>query len=69
MPLDDCKLLFTNEIFDVEMPGTQLNEKDLEGDQMASPVKRKPFNMVFKNLLHLVARSKRCLKFKKEYAI
>jgi hypothetical protein len=29
MPLDDCKLLFTNEIFDVEMPGTQLNEKDL----------------------------------------
>lgn len=41
MPLDDCKLLFVNEIFDVEMPGTQLNEYDTPVEQSASPVKRK----------------------------
>ena len=40
MPLDDCKLLFTSEIFDIELPGTQLNEKDADGIQTASPVKR-----------------------------
>ncbi|XP_056018667.1 E3 ubiquitin-protein ligase UHRF1-like isoform X2 [Ostrea edulis] len=40
MPLDDCKLLFVNEIFDVEKPGTQINEFDETFDPSASPVKR-----------------------------
>lgn len=41
MPLDDCKLLFINEIFDIEKPGTQVNEFDEAFDASASPVKRK----------------------------
>lgn len=41
MPLDDCKLLFVNEIFDIEKPGTQVNEFDEAFDASASPVKRK----------------------------
>lgn len=40
MPLDDCKLLFVNEIFDIEKPGTQVNEFDEAFDASASPVKR-----------------------------
>lgn len=40
MPLDDCKLLFVNEIFDIEKPGTQVNKFDEAFDASASPVKR-----------------------------
>ncbi|XP_062593706.1 E3 ubiquitin-protein ligase UHRF1-like [Saccostrea cucullata] len=40
MPLDECKLLFTNEVFDIEKPGTQINEFDETFDPSASPVKR-----------------------------
>lgn len=39
MPLDDCKLLFVNEVFGIEKPGTQINEFDDTFDPSASPVK------------------------------
>ena len=39
MPLDDCKLLFVNEVFSIEKPGTQINEFDDTFDPSASPVK------------------------------
>lgn len=48
MPLDDCKLLFVNEIFDIEKPGTQVNEFDEAFDASASPVKRM-FMYMFSN--------------------
>ncbi|KAL5021077.1 hypothetical protein ScPMuIL_000232 [Solemya velum] len=39
-PLEDCKLLFVHEVFDVEKPGNQINIADVERDPSMSPVKR-----------------------------
>ena len=47
MPLDDCKLLFVHEVFDVEKAGSQLNEFDEGVDSKASPVKRKYCNLYY----------------------
>nr|KAG5688100.1 hypothetical protein BaRGS_031293 [Batillaria attramentaria] len=41
MPLENCRLLFLTELFEVEKPGTQLTEQDLLLDPTASPAKRK----------------------------
>ncbi|XP_076461119.1 E3 ubiquitin-protein ligase UHRF1-like [Babylonia areolata] len=40
MALENCRLLFLNELFDIEKPGTQLTEQDLQLDPSASPAKR-----------------------------
>ncbi|XP_025095806.1 E3 ubiquitin-protein ligase UHRF1-like isoform X2 [Pomacea canaliculata] len=40
MPLENCRLLFISELFDIEKPGTQLTKKDLMLDPSASPAKR-----------------------------
>ncbi|KAK7467888.1 hypothetical protein BaRGS_00036893 [Batillaria attramentaria] len=40
MPLENCRLLFLTELFEVEKPGTQLTEQDLLLDPTASPAKR-----------------------------
>ena len=40
MPLENCRLLFLTELFDIEKPGTQLTEQDLQQDPSASPAKR-----------------------------
>ncbi|XP_021356809.1 E3 ubiquitin-protein ligase UHRF1-like [Mizuhopecten yessoensis] len=40
MPLDDCDILFLNEIFGIEIAGTQLNVEDVAKDPSQSPVKR-----------------------------
>ncbi|KAL4236714.1 ubiquitin-like with PHD and RING finger domains 2 [Mactra antiquata] len=39
-PLENCKLLFVDEIFDIEEPGTQLSAEDLAANPNMSPVKR-----------------------------
>ncbi|KAL3878130.1 hypothetical protein ACJMK2_030501 [Sinanodonta woodiana] len=39
-PLENCKILFVGEIFDIEKAGTQLNEADVANNPAASPVKR-----------------------------
>ncbi|KAH3867286.1 hypothetical protein DPMN_030412, partial [Dreissena polymorpha] len=39
-PLENCKLLFVDEIFTVEEPGTQLTAEDLARNPSMSPVKR-----------------------------
>ncbi|KAK3103860.1 hypothetical protein FSP39_022483 [Pinctada imbricata] len=40
MPLDDCNLMFIHEIFDIEKPGTQINENDTESTATPTPVQR-----------------------------
>lgn len=47
MPLENCRLLFISELFDIEKPGTQLTKKDLMLDPSASPAKRKIFAFFF----------------------
>ena len=42
MPLENCRLLFLTELFDIEKPGTQLTERDLMQNPTASPAKRQP---------------------------
>jgi len=39
-PLENCSLLFVDEVFAVEEPGTQLTALDLEQNPSMSPVKR-----------------------------
>ena len=43
MSLENCRLLFLTELFEIEKPGTQLTEQDIQLDPTASPAKRKPF--------------------------
>lgn len=40
-PLENCNLLFVDEIFAVEEPGTQLTAEDLAANPSMSPVKSK----------------------------
>ena len=40
-PLENCKLLFVDEIFACEKAGTQLTAEDLANNPTASPVKSK----------------------------
>ena len=40
-PLENCKLMFVDEIFACEKPGTQLTAEDLKANPAASPVKSK----------------------------
>ncbi|KAL8608900.1 hypothetical protein ACOMHN_063029 [Nucella lapillus] len=40
MPLENCRLQFLTELFDIEKPGTQLTELDIQMDPTASPAKR-----------------------------
>ncbi|KAK3584575.1 hypothetical protein CHS0354_024623 [Potamilus streckersoni] len=40
-PIENCKLLFIGEIYDIEKAGTQLNKADVANNPAASPVKRK----------------------------
>ncbi|GAB1600400.1 E3 ubiquitin-protein ligase UHRF1-like [Argonauta hians] len=39
-PLENCHLLFRDEVYAIEAPGTQLNESDLQNNPTASPAKR-----------------------------
>ena len=43
MSLENCRLLFLTELFEIEKPGSQLTEQDIQLDPTASPAKRKPF--------------------------
>ncbi|ESO96469.1 hypothetical protein LOTGIDRAFT_206317 [Lottia gigantea] len=41
-PLEDCKILFPNEIFTIEKAGSQINEKDIDlNDATSTPTMRK----------------------------
>lgn len=61
MSLENCRLLFLTELFEIEKPGSQLTEQDIQLDPTASPAKRKPF---FSFPVSLVKARKSCWKLK-----